>query len=153
MPPEVQQLVNEIATIKQKLDQSHDTDRDYLPPLLRELRTYIFQVHANYETSMEIIIWKDYLKSSKNFWDFDALFERMTFEDKRRLVRSMHSDFPNRLTVKLNDLRNVFAHRKGEAVRNGYNDDAKRLEAYKLLEEAHDSLNDFFARRAGIEQQ
>jgi len=152
MTPELRQLVADIEAIKHKLDQSHDTDRDYLPPLLRELRTYIFQVHASFETSLEIIIWKDYLRTPKNFWDFGDLFERMSFEDKRRIVHSLHDDFPNRLTVKLNELRNVFAHKKGETVRNGYNVDAKRLEAYKLLEEAHNALNNFFARRAGVEE-
>jgi hypothetical protein len=151
MNPNLQKLISTIETIKHKLDQSHDTDRDYLPPLLRELRAYIFQVHASYETSMEIIIWRDYLKTPKNFWDFGALFERMTFEDKRRIVHSLHDEFPNRLTVRLNELRNVFAHKKGETVRSEYNEDTKRLEAYELLEEAHDALNDFFARRAGVE--
>jgi hypothetical protein len=151
MSPELQRIINAIEEIKHRLDQSHDTDRDYLPPLLRELRAYIFQVHASYETSMELVIWKDYLKTPKNFWDFGKLFERMTFEDKRRIVHSLHDDFPNRHTVRVNELRNVFAHRKGEAVRNEYNEDTKRLDAYELLDEAHDALNDFFARRAGVE--
>jgi hypothetical protein len=151
MSPDLQKQINAIETIKHKLDQSHDTDRDYLPPLLRELRAYIFQVHASYETSMEITIWKDYLQTPKSFWDFGVLFERMTFEDKRRIVHSLHDDFPNRLTIRLNELRNVFAHKKGETVRSEYNKDIKRLEAYELLEEAHDALNDFFARRARIE--
>jgi hypothetical protein len=147
MPPETRQILADINTIKDKLDRSNDTDPNFWSQELKELRIYIFQVHASHEMSIELIIYKDYLKSSKPFWDFLAMFERMTFEDKLRLVRKIHNDFPNRETVKLNELRNVFAHQKGETIRNAYNSPTKRLEAYQVLERAHDTLNAWFATR------
>lgn len=153
MTPEMQQLVADIEAIKHKLNQSNDTDPDYMSPLLKELRNYVLQVHASFERSLEIIIWKDYLKSSESFWHFTDLFERMTFEDKRRIAHKLQPDFPNRVTVKLNELRNFFAHQRGELIRNTYNDDHKRLEAFEFLEEAHDAQNAFFAARQAQARQ
>lgn len=147
MTPEQIQVLADIETIQHKLDQSHDTDPDYLPPLLRKLRTYVFQVHASFETILEIIIWKDYLKSSEPYGSFTLLFERLGFYDKQKIVHKIHVDFPNSVTTKLNELRNTFAHQKGETLRNTYNTDVKNLEAYQLLGQAHDELNAWFAAR------
>lgn len=146
-------ILSDIKAITDELDQSHNTDPDYLSPHLRKLKTYILQVHASYETSLELIIFKDYLKSSESFLSFRALFERMTFYDKQRLVHSIHPTFPNARTTKINKLRNDFAHQKGQDVRNTYNTDAKLLEVYQLLKQANDELNNFFAVQQAAENQ
>ena len=147
MSPEQREILANIETVQRKLDLSHDTDPDYMPPLLKKLRTYVFQVHASFETSLEIIIWKDYLKSSEPYGSFSLLFERLDFYSKQKVVHKIHADFPNSTTAKLNELRNIFAHQKGETLRNTYDTDAKLLEAYELLEQAHDALNAWFASR------
>ena len=144
MTPEQEQVLSKIKDIKNLLNRSHDGDPDYLPQHLRELRTYILQVHASYERSFELIIYKDYLKSSESFLSFEKLFERMTFEDKKRLAHSIHTNFPNSMATNINELRNNFAHKKGMDIRNTYNTDEKCLKAYELLEQAHRALNNFF---------
>ncbi|HEX9153622.1 MAG TPA: hypothetical protein VF809_02265, partial [Candidatus Saccharimonadales bacterium] len=79
--------------------------------------------------------------------------ERLDFYSKQKIVHKLHADFPNAKTEKLNNLRNIFAHQKGETLRNTYNTDAKHLEAYKLLEQAHDALNAWFTARQATERQ
>lgn len=148
MDLELKKIIAEIDDIKRKLDHSHETDQDYLPKILHELRAYIFQVHASYETSLEIMIWKNYLKTSRNFWDFEKLFELLSFNDKQRIVHSEFPSFPSTFCTKINELRNSFAHKRGEILRNEY-DDRKRLEVYRLLKESHDALNNFFVDQAG----
>lgn len=150
MSPDARRIAADIGRIKYKLDESHDTDQDYMPPLLKELRTYIFQVHANFEFSLEMIIWKDYLATSKPHSDFSLLFEKMSFYDKQRIVHKQDVNFPNAITTRLNELRNHFAHQRGQLLRDEYRLDQVRLDAYKLLEEAHDTLNDYWLQRRGI---
>lgn len=150
MDPGARQTIEDIGRIKYKLDESHDTDKDYMPPLLKELRTYVFQVHANFEFSLEMIVWKDYLATDKAHGELSLLFEKMSFYDKQRIVHKQDANFPNTITTKLNELRNHFAHQRGQALRDEYRGDQARLDAYKLLEEAHDKLNNYWLQRRGI---
>lgn len=145
MSPEAQIITDEIKSIKNDLDRSNDTSPDYLPTDIKELRSHILQVHATFETCMEIVIWQDYFGAGKPLSDFTEMFERMTFEDKRLIIRRIQPNFPN--PRKLNELRNYFAHQKGEVIRAKYGDHQKRLDAYRLLKSAHDKLNQFFAAR------
>jgi hypothetical protein len=147
MTPEERQILAEIEAIQQKLDQFNDTDPDYMPPLLVKLQAYVFQVHTNYETNLEVIIWKDYLRSGKPYGSFTMLFERLDFYSKQKIVHKLHDDFPNGITTKLNELRNTFAHQKGEVLRSTYDTDTKILKAYQLLERARDELDAWFAIR------
>lgn len=149
MHPDLERIISEIEAIKEKLDHSHDTDIDYLHPLLRELRTYILQVHASYEKSLEILIWRSYSMKSESPEAYDLLFERMTFYDKQKIVHKIHPNFPDNITTKLNELRNAFAHKKGETIRFQYSDDSERLKAYKLLENANDALSAFWGAYLG----
>jgi hypothetical protein len=141
-----------IDEIRRKLDQAHNTDRDYLPRHLHELRTYILQTHAGAEADLEYIIWSDYLRSSKNLTEFGELFSRMSFFDKLRIVRELHQDaFPCSEVYKLNELRNIFAHQKSDALRSAYAKDRALVEAYEQLEHTLDALNNYWADRYGIE--
>jgi hypothetical protein len=147
MEAEKEKILNEIKSIQQSLDHSHDMDPDYLPPELRELKDYIFRVHAAYEKSLEMAMWRSYLKPTQTYGTFSLLFERMTFYDKQVIVHSVHPTFPNKLTTKLNELRNFFVHKKGTTIREKYSTNQALLDVYRLLKESHDALNNFWAEQ------
>ena len=65
MSPEAQIITDEIKSIKNDLDRSNDTSPDYLPTDIKELRSHILQVHATFETCMEIVIWQVTVKNLK----------------------------------------------------------------------------------------
>lgn len=140
----MQQLVNEIKRIKYKLEKSHSEDTIlYIPPQLRELRNYIFQVHSDYELSLEIIIKGNYL-NDKPFELFHELFAQITFAGKLKITRQFASDFPRKAAEEVNNLRNDFAHKKGSELYCEHMDESELLDIYKKLEKAHDKLNTYW---------
>jgi hypothetical protein len=68
------------------------------------------------------------------------------------IVRELAREtFPSGEVHQLNELRNKFAHQKGEELRNAYTTDGALLESYELLARTHNALNNYWASRYGIE--
>ena len=140
-------IVNEIQRIKLRFDESHDTNPDYISPFIKELRQYVFQIHASYEQSMEIIIKGQFLRDNVTYDAARPLFDELSFYSKLKIVAPLKKDFPRKTADKLNRLRNDFAHKKGMALRdkysNGQNPVTRLMEEYQFLEVANDELNYF----------
>ncbi|GAA2049012.1 hypothetical protein GCM10009839_63490 [Catenulispora yoronensis] len=141
----IEEIVSEVERIKRKFDELNDADpEDYLPPLLNELRKYIFQIHASYERSLELLLLIDFFNGYIEYESGATVLDELSFFSKLKLVHKAHPKFPHRLAEKLNKLRNDFAHKKGSTLRAGWNDDQKRMEEFQFLEKAHDELESFW---------
>lgn len=146
MSPEMQALVAEIKQIQLTLDQAHDVDMDYLPPLVRDLRNYIFQVHASYEQSLQLLIIQHYFVQGRPYDEYLQVLENITFEGKLKIVSLYEPAFPLRSAKKLNFIRNDFAHKNGMQLRQAF-DDRDRLKVYKYLMKCHERHWDFWRQR------
>ncbi len=138
-------FIGEIKQIQQELDFAHDTDPNYISPLIKELRNHIFQLHTSYEQSMELVIKSHYVKSNISIEATRPLFEQITFSGKLKIIRNLDPKFPVAQAESVNKLRNKFAHKKGAEIRSLVPDDSERLSSYRKLKEAFDELNSFWA--------
>lgn len=141
MDPETFALVTEIDGIQHVLNEAHDVDWDYLPPPVRDMRNYVFQVHASFEQSMQLVITYHHLK--RPYTSHSLLLEQITFEGKMKIVAADAPLFPLREAKKLNLLRNELAHKAGERLRQAY-DDQTRLKVYRFLKRSNARLNEFW---------
>lgn len=142
-PQSPQAILTEIQQIQRELDESHDTDIDYLPLYIKDLRNYIFQVHAAFEQSMKTLIIMNYLQHDKPYKSHILLLEQISFEGKMRIVAPISPLFPLKNAKQLNHLRNSFAHQEGESLRQTYND-LTRLKVLRFLKRCNQKLNDFW---------
>lgn len=138
-------MYEEIKEIQTLLNHSHDTDPDYFPPELNKIKLHIFQIHASYERSLQILIMLNYFPNNKKYGEYEPLFEQITFDGKAKIVEIGHPQFPLVTAKKLNLIRNEFTHKKGMILREKYWPTKRMHKLYKFLKKAHDESNDFWA--------
>lgn len=140
---DLENLKSEIEAVKHELDESHDQDPDFLPIAIRELRTYVFQIHASFEQSLQNLIALSYLNAEKPYDTKLFILEQITFEGKMKLIKPLYPDFPIKTAKKINILRNEFAHKQGQSIREAYGDN-ERLKVFRFLKKSNDKLNAFW---------
>lgn len=124
----------EIDALRQRIDERHDIDPDYLPKPLREFQNMVIRTHAQLEEALENLILRqiriderarmiglrdDAFRLSINRTDLDLLSE-LSFFSKLNVVVRFGVGFPEDAARKINRYRIEFAHPRGKSLRDRY---------------------------------
>lgn len=152
--------LKQIKVIEDVLQSMEDTDPDYIGEPVKRLRHYTLYVHQKIEQFIGRIQTVDIIMDqSKIFSENDALkiwfklediFDTADFGRILKLANSkklLPTGFME-IVFKVNNLRLIFGHPKSHYrelidLRN----ELKRLEAYKILRKAMDTMNDYYSQK------
>jgi len=146
---------DKINTIKSNLQDAEDTDFQYMSEPVKDLRHYVLYIHSSLEASLEIRIINhikkqlpftpQHTQEKVNFaHNMRVILNEMDFSKKIKIAQNQGS-IPVNIVGKLhavNDIRVYFSHPTTYMNKLiEYKDDNKELEAYEILDVAHQAMN------------